>query len=118
MVLAGIVDLGFGVFHLLFWRLFAWRSRLANAGTVNAAVTQTLNIVLIYVFLVYGGGLIGLAVSSEPPPTSLLLAGAGFWALRLPLQFMLFSMKHPASWTVTGAIALALALHAGAAFVP
>ena len=45
-----LFNLGFGVFHLLFWRLLGWPASLAPAGGLNRAVTQTLNLMLCYCF--------------------------------------------------------------------
>lgn len=112
---AGMIDVGFAIFHMLFWRLFSWPDALAGAGRVNAAITQTLNVVLIYVFLVYGAALI-LAGSTFGAGTALLLAaGAGVWALRLALQFILFSLNHWASVAITLMFGLAFAAHTIAA---
>ena len=61
-VLAGATDLGFALFHAMFWRLFNWPGRLPASGTVNSAITQTLNVVLIYAFCAYGAGLIWLGL--------------------------------------------------------
>lgn len=113
--IAGWIDLGFAVFHLLFWWLFDWPKRLQASGRVNAAITQTLNIVLIYVFASYGAALIWALPSTPAAATPILAAGAGFWALRLLVQPVLFPMRHPASIAVTLAFILALAMHLFAA---
>lgn len=113
--LAGAVDLGFALFHLLFWRLFDWPDRLLSSGRINAAITQTLNVVLIYVFVVYGVALVRLPAVMDPASSPLLAAGAGFWALRIALQFVWFPMAPLASRAVTLAFVLALVLHVFAA---
>ena len=41
-ILASLFDIGFGLFHLAFWRLFGWPATLVGSGKINAAVTQTL----------------------------------------------------------------------------
>ena len=81
---SAIFDLAFGLFHLAFWRMFGWPRSLAPAGRVNRAVTQALNIMLAYVFFLYG---IALFLAPSFP---LLCAGAGFWLLRLLIQPILF----------------------------
>ena len=85
-VIAGSLVLGFVLFHLAFWRLFGWPARLQASGTINSAITQTLNWMLIYAGTVYGSSLIWLALSGQAVSPLLAGAGAGFWALRLVLQ--------------------------------
>jgi hypothetical protein len=113
---AGGIDIGFAVFHLLFWRIFDWPDRLRGSGRINAAITQTLNWVLIYVFAVYGGYLLSVGISGGPSSPLLPAAGAGFWALRTLLQPVLFPMRNLASMAVTGALLVALWTHATACF--
>ena len=90
---AGLIDIGFAIFHASFWKLFGWPERLEASGPVNAAITQTLNAVLIYVFVIYGSVLLGFALGGRPAPHVLAMGGAGFWALRALLQPFQFSMK-------------------------
>lgn len=51
IALCGVHSLGFAVFHMAFWKLFGWPQALASSGTATRAVTQILNLRLIYVFL-------------------------------------------------------------------
>lgn len=81
-IIAALLDIGFAIFHLLFWRLFVWPESLKAAGVVNRAVTQTLNWVLIYVFIAYGGSVLWFALGQGRVPPPLLASGAGFWLLR------------------------------------
>ena len=108
---AGLFDLALAGFHLTFWRLLGWREKLALSGRVNAAVTQTLNIVLIYVFAVYGLALISLAHDAGRGMPWMPAAGAGFWALRTVLQPILFAMHHPASIAITAAFVAGTVVH-------
>jgi hypothetical protein len=115
-VLAGLADIAFAVFHLMFWRLFGWPDSLWSSGSLNAVITQTLNIVLIYVFVAYGLALIWTGVSATGVPMLLALAGAGFWALRLALQIMLFPDRGGKYAVATAAFAIAALLHGIAAW--
>lgn len=108
----GVIDLGFAVFHLLFWKLLGWPQSLEASGKLNSAVTRTLNLVLIYVFVVYGVALIWLG---ENAPPGLLIAGAGFWVLRAVLQPVMFEMKTRLSGALLGAFVVAAVFHGLAA---
>ena len=112
VILAGLLDIGFAIFHLLFWRLFAWPESLLRTGIVNQAVTQTLNWVLIYVFLVYGASLVWLASIQHGAPSPLLAAGTGFWLFRTALQPLLFPMRNWRSLVVSAAFVVTTAFHA------
>ena len=107
--LAGAIDLGFAVFHLGFWRLFGWPARLESSGRLNAAITPTMNIMLIYVFLAAGIGMIVAA------PAWLAWGGAGFWALRALLQPLQFGLRHWVSVALFALMVLGAVLHALAA---
>ena len=112
---AGVFDVGFALFHVLFWRVFRWPVSLRPSGAVNAAIAQTLNVMLGYCFAVYGGWLIWAGIAALPPHPGLLLAGAGFWLLRAALQPMLFRLRRAISFALTGIFALGAALHLWAA---
>ncbi|WP_313573796.1 hypothetical protein [Brevundimonas sp.] len=112
-VLASIFDIGFGLFHLMFWRLFGWPSTLASSGTINTAVTQTLNVMLTYCFFAYGVALFWLRADENMGV--LAMAGAGFWLLRAILQPILFSARNRLSIVLTIIFLVGAALHATAA---
>lgn len=110
LLAAGLLDLGFALFHAAFWRLFGWPGRLAPSGGLNSAITQTLNVMLSFVFVVYGAALISQA--GDPEASWLLpVAGGLFWLLRLALQFLWFDLRPLASRLITAAFALAAVLH-------
>lgn len=110
LLAAGLLDLGFAAFHAAFWRLFGWPARLAPSGALNSAITQTLNVMLAFVFLAYGGALAWQAAQGGAPAI-LPLAGGLFWLLRLALQFLWFDMRPAASQIITACFALAAVLH-------
>ena len=84
-----LFDVGFAIFHVMFWYLFGWPARLNVSGGINTAITQTLNAMLI-VFGLYAAALLWHATASERAPAMLLLAGAGFWLVRAAAQPVLF----------------------------
>jgi hypothetical protein len=110
---AGLLDLGFTLFHAAFWRLFGWPERLAPSGPLNTAITQTLNLMLSFVFVMYGAALIWQA--GEPAaPWPLPVAGGLFWLLRLALQLFWFDLRPLASRVIAGAFAVTAVLHLAA----
>jgi hypothetical protein len=113
-IAAGTLDWGFAIFHLLFWRLFGWPQSLRASGIVNTAITQTFNWLAIYLFAMCGTAFIWLASSGASVPPLLALAGAGFWGLRLLLQFALFPMRNARSITLAAIFAATAVLHGAA----
>lgn len=113
-IAAGVIDLGFAAFHVLFWRLFGWPARLQGSGTINAAITQTMNVMLIYLFAAYGAGLIYL--SNHPSGFAALFAaaGAGALVLRAILQGVYFPMQRASSLMMVVCM-LAAVLHGSVA---
>jgi len=112
-LVAAAYDIGLGIFHLLFWRLFGWPGSLRSSGQVNAAITQTLNLMLSYSFFVFAAGLIVAATSDWQALPSLAGAGAGFWTIRAFLQPLLFGGRHPVSRWLTLLFLVGAMLHLG-----
>lgn len=106
--LSAMYDLGFAMFHLTFWRWFKWPWSLEKSGRLNQGITQTLNVMLSYVFVVYAASL-GLAAAPIRGP--LALAGSGFWLLRAIAQPVLFARTR-LSWVMVAVFALGAGLHA------
>ena len=110
LLIAGLLDLGFALFHAAFGRLFGWPERLAPSGSLNTAITQTLNAMLTFVFLAYGATLIWQAGQGSIHPLLPLLGGA-FWGLRLALQFIWFDLKPWSSKLITAVFAVTTVVH-------
>jgi hypothetical protein len=91
----GIFNLGFAIFHLMFWRLLRWKEDLATLTSINRSVMQILNLCLIFVFLVMA------YVSFFHIPEliqinlgrTLLIAFSLFWFLRMIEQIIFFDVK-------------------------
>lgn len=115
LLLCVTYDAGCGAFHLLFWKIFNWPASLAGSGKLNAAITQTLNLMLAYSFFAYSAGLIYMAQAGHQAQSGFLLAGAGFWLLRALLQPLLFGMKEAASIVMTLGFLVGCILHAATA---
>lgn len=113
-LLAGVLDLCFALFHLLFWRLFGWPERLAASGRTNAAITQTLNIMLTLVFVLYGLKLVHLGWLGLGADPQLLAAGVLFGLVRSALQPLLFGLESGLSRLFLAVALATTAVHAGA----
>lgn len=113
-LVAAAYDIGLGIFHLLFWRLFGWPRSLHSSGQVNAAITQTLNLMLSYSFFAFAAGLMIAATSGGQALPGLAGAGAGFWTIRAFLQPLLFGRTHPVSRWLTLLFLVGATLHAAA----
>lgn len=110
LTLAIIFNAGFGVFHLLFWRLFSWPASLAASGAVNAGIMQVLNLCLTFVFF---AAALAMAASAQAGISAapLLLAGCVFWGFRAALQPIYFPMRHPASIALVVMFLVGSAIH-------
>ncbi|MGX5730872.1 hypothetical protein ACWKWK_10115 [Pseudoxanthomonas beigongshangi] len=94
--LAGVHSLGFALFHLGFWKLFRWKEELAKVGFATRAITQILNLRLIYLFL--GVGVACFAFTGELQHSGLGRAMLAFmvlfWAGRTIEQFVFLRRHH------------------------
>jgi hypothetical protein len=99
ILIGGIFNLGFAVFHLMFWRLFRWKDDLASLTSINHSVMQILNLCLIFVFLViaYISIFFSSAMISTSLGKSLLIAFSLFWFLRMIEQIIFFGIKNKVS---------------------
>ena len=99
LTIGGVYNLGFVVFHILFWKIFRWKEDLASLTQVNRSVMQILNLRLTYVFLVMTYVLFGC--QSELIGTklgqTLLIAFSIFWLMRAVEQVIFFGLKHKVS---------------------
>ncbi|KVL08008.1 hypothetical protein [Burkholderia sp. MSMB1826] len=107
-LLSTMYDLGFALFHVTFWRWFNWPRSLEKSGRLNRGITQTLNVMLSYVFIVYAVSLFLAETRTRGP---LALAGTGFWLLRAIAQPVLFAGTR-LSWVFVAVFVLGAGLHA------
>lgn len=95
--LAGLHSFAFALFHLAFWKFFRWDRELAKVGIVTRAITQILNLRLIYVFL--GMGALCFLFTHELHTTSLgralLVFMSLFWVGRTIEQFVFLRINRP-----------------------
>jgi len=99
----GVFNLGFVIFHLMFWRLFRWREDLASLTLINRSVMQILNLCVTFVFLAMA--YVSFFHRPELVQTSLgktiLVAFSLFWFLRMVEQVVFFGVKTKVSATFT-----------------
>ncbi|AKC86143.1 hypothetical protein [Pseudoxanthomonas suwonensis] len=114
LMLCALHSFGFAAFHLAFWRLFDWKRELAKVGLPTRAITQILNLRLVYVFL--GIGTLCLLFPQELRGTAL---GHGvlwfmvlFWAGRTVEQFVFLRIHHPGVHVLTASFVLGAVLFA------
>jgi len=97
--LGGLLNLGFAVFHLLFWRLFDWPRDLESLSQINRAVVQILNLCLTAVFLIFA--YLSLFYARDLLETGRGRAGLWcmcvFWLLRAIEQIVFFGLRRAAS---------------------
>lgn len=112
--LCGMHSLGFAAFHMMFWKWFDWPRDLQRTSLATRAVTQILNLRLIYVFL-------GIAALCFFLPDELLhtrlgravMAGmAVFWLGRLVEQFVFLRINRPLVHVLSLLFAVGAALFA------
>ena len=100
LLVGGIYNLLFVVFHLLFWRLFDWNKDLASLTPINCAIMQVLNLSLTFAFLIFG--ILSLLYPGQMTETQLGRALTGmisiFWLLRAIEQIIFFKLKKWVSW--------------------
>ena len=99
VMVGGIFNVSFAVFHLFFWRLFDWKRDLASLSFINRQVMQILNLCLTFTFLIFA--YVSLFHTAELIGTRLgevlLLLISVFWFLRAVEQVIFFGLKNALS---------------------
>lgn len=95
ILIGGIYNICFVIFHLMFWRIFRWKKDLARLTALNRSVMQILNLCLTYVFIIMA--YVSLFHTSELITTglgqALLFAFSLFWFLRTIEQIVFFGLR-------------------------
>jgi hypothetical protein len=103
IMIGGVYNLGFAIFHLMFWRIFRWKKDLSRLTFINRSVMQILNLCLTFMFLVIA--YVSFSHSSELVQTNLgktLLVGFSlFWFLRMIEQVIFFGIRNSISIILT-----------------
>ena len=100
LLIGGIYNLLFAVFHLLFWKIFDLKNDLALLTLVNRAIMQVINLCLTFVFIIFG--VISLLHPNQMIGTdlgqTLIFLIAVFWFLRATEQIIFFKLNNWISW--------------------
>ena len=117
ILLCGLYNIGFAIFHIAFWKIFHWDNELKKLSFANKGIMQILNVQMIYYWLF-------VAIACFAFPTELLTTKFGifflignsiFWLLRTIQQFIFLRANHIAIHILTfifmiGALLFALPL--------
>jgi hypothetical protein len=101
--MGGIFNLGFVVFHLMFWKIFHWKDDLASLTHINRSVMQILNLRLIFIFLImaYLSFFHKAEMISSNIGKTLLISFSLFWLFRAFEQVVFFGIKNRVSFVLT-----------------
>lgn len=99
LILGGVFNLVFAVFHLSFWRIFNWQQDLKPLRYVNRALMQILNLCLTFVFFIFA--YISFSYTYDLLITrlghSIIASISVFWFLRAFMQVAFFGLKNKIS---------------------
>lgn len=103
LFMGGIFNLGFAVFHLMFWKIFHWKDDLASLTHINRSIMQILNLRLTFVFLVmaYLSFFHKAEMISTNIGKALLISFSLFWFFRTLEQVVFFGVKNRISFALT-----------------
>lgn len=95
LYICGFFNIVLIIFHVLFWKVFNWKTTLSKGTKANAVAMQIMNIQLIYLFLAMS--LLYFIFPNELLQTkignTILFGYAGFWIIRFLQQFIFLKMK-------------------------
>jgi len=115
---AGLATLCFAAYHAALPRLMNWHEDLESLYIANRKVVRALNIGVTYLLVVMG--LLSLLAAPDLLSTALgrwvLWGLAGFWALRVGIQVVVFGYEWKPSYALTAAFVVMTVLY-GAAVV-
>ena len=99
VIVGGVYNLAFAIFHFLFWKLFRWKKELPNLAPVNRAIMQVLNIRLIYVFIgfAYLSFFFTRELISSRLGREILMFISVFWIMRAGEQKIFFGLRDKVS---------------------
>lgn len=95
LVICGIYNIAFALFHVGFWKIFKWKFELKKLNFANRAIIQILNIQIIYYFILTA--IICFVFPLEFVNTifgKLFFIGTSiFWSIRTIQQFIFLNIN-------------------------
>ena len=103
LFIVGVFNLGFAVFHLMFWKIFHWKDDLTSLTHINRSIMQILNLRLTFVFLImaYLSFFHKVEMVSTNIGKALLISFSLFWFFRALEQVIFFGVKNRISFALT-----------------
>lgn len=99
LIIAGLINAVFGVFHLCFWDFFDWNKTLACLDAMNRGIMYTFNVCT--AFFLFGMAITSIFFRKELMGTKLgkamLIGFSSFWLLRAILEIVYFDISAPNS---------------------
>jgi len=96
LLMCGVYNIGFALFHIGFWKIFHWNTELKKISFANKAIMQILNIQIIYYF--FFTAVICFVFPTELVTTKFgnwfLAATSLFWLIRTLQQFIFLRANH------------------------
>lgn len=114
-LLAGAYNIGFGIFHLYFPKLFLWDRTLPRMDTYNRGLLLALHWMLLLVFAMVGVALL-FDLGGAGGTKMLLAGGAIFWTVRAALQPVLWPFQSRFAYVLFVVFVMGAGLHAMAWF--
>jgi hypothetical protein len=92
---SGLFCIAFAFFHLLFWKIFHWKTELQNLNPVNRGIMQVLNLRLSYIFVVVGCIMFIFPESLHATALGkfILISMSIFWFMRAIEQAIFFGIS-------------------------
>ncbi len=119
IIASGIYNLGFGLFHLTFWRLLNWKEQLPRLSSTNRAVMQALNLCLTfflllsaYTYLIYPDEIRASGIGRVVAAAMLI-----FWIFRAVQQLVFFDLKMRVHRILLGIFGVGIILHGAVAMM-
>lgn len=114
ILLGGFYNIGFALFHLMFWKIFGWKTELSKLRRIHRSVMQVLNLCLTFCFIFFG--YISIFQAEEMIASglgrTLLLFISLFWLVRAVEQIVFFDFKNLTSIAMTILFLLGSCLYA------
>jgi hypothetical protein len=96
IIAGGAFNLGFGIYHLTFWKTYRWSTDLPKISRLNQSVVQIINLCL--AFMIFAMAFLSFFYFNDLIATALgnvlLFIMFMFWLLRMVEQVIFFGTKN------------------------